>query len=161
MSVTLDQLPNGPAAMTADLRKDKVTLQYAGLTILTATLKLERNGVLMSLKEGGARILAVSKSDGWDQVTQTVRIGAVAMQPGDILRLKVLIPTAPAVDGATAPEALAIDPQSATVYCPARDFQITLGSSEPLEWTTEPKLCVEGAATEFLVTFKPRYSHFH
>ena len=147
--------------MTADLRKDKVTLQYAGLTILTATLKLERNGVLMSLKEGGARLLAVSKSDGWDQVTQAVRIGAVAMQPGDVLRLKALIPAAPAVDGATAPEAFTIDPESATVYCPSRDFQITLGSSEPLEWTTEPKLCVEGAATEFLVTFKPRYSHFH
>jgi hypothetical protein len=78
------EIPNGPATVT-DNKKDRFKLEYGGLVIFQATVKLLRDEAEITFKAAGARLFVVSKFDGWDVVTQTVRIAAVGSRPADRL----------------------------------------------------------------------------
>lgn len=158
--MTSTTLPNGPATLATDLRKDKFKLEYAGATILQGSLRLERDEAVLSLKEGGSRLLAISRSEGWDRVTQVIRITAVALRPSDRLLLKLTVPSSPPdPDGADAPKPLQCE--GASVTCPVRDFKISVEPESAIAWIAGEKATAEGSASEFTLTFRPLFSRFH
>jgi len=151
-----ETLPNGPATLTTDLRKDKIKLTYAGQTVLSATLRLCRGEDRMALREGGARLIAVSKYDGWDHVVQVVRVAAVAMQPGDRLHLKGTVTSA--YSPQPGEEAQPLSRTGSSVSCPTCDFVLSMGPSDALEWVEGIKTTFEGESEEFTITFRPHAS---
>lgn len=159
MPSTAETLPNGPATLTTDLRKDKIKLTYAGQTVLSATLRLCRGEDRIALREGGARLIAVSKYDGWDRVVQVVRVAAVAMQPGDRLHLKGTVTSACSPPpGEEADESPILSRAGSTVRCPLCDFILTLEPADALSWVDGVKTAFDGEAGEFTITFRPHVS---
>jgi len=191
MTLETDILPNGPARLVTDLRKDKFRLDYAGAAILQVTVRLRRGETLLSLRDGGARLIAISKSEGWDRVTQTVRASAVALSPGDTLLMKGTIcaadraGVAPVAVGEGALQALMR--RDAHVICPIRDFQIQFEPAIALTWLDATdderppaptvdgpealrngppagrprKLAFEATVDELIITFRPQFSRYH
>ncbi len=84
----LVELPNGPAKITTDNKKERFKLEYAGDPVFQGSVILIRDGERMSLKDAHCRLFTVSKSDGWDVVTQSIRVAAVGALPGDVIVMR-------------------------------------------------------------------------
>ncbi|MGO8669921.1 MAG: hypothetical protein ACLQVD_00900 [Capsulimonadaceae bacterium] len=81
-------LPNGPARVVTDSKKDWLKLEYGRASIFQGDVRLLREGVEMTLREASARLFVVSKFDGWSTVTQTIRVAAVGSRREDVLILR-------------------------------------------------------------------------
>ncbi|MGO8673573.1 MAG: hypothetical protein ACLQVD_19710 [Capsulimonadaceae bacterium] len=83
-----DALPNGPARVVIDNKKDRFKLEYGPDAIFQGVVRLIREGVEMSLRDASTRLIVVSKFEGWKTVTQTVRVAVIGAQPDDVVLLR-------------------------------------------------------------------------
>ena len=118
--------PNGPAKVSTDNKKERFKLDYGGETVFQAGVKLIRDEKISGLRDAAARLFVVSKSDGWDVVTQTVRIAAVGSLPGDILTIDGHCPV---IDDAVSTEIVGADAGSPCVYCASHDWLLSVDFS--------------------------------
>lgn len=163
------ELPNGPAKVTTDLKKDRFKIDYAGDAIFQATVRVRRNGEDLTLKDAGARLFVVSKSEGWDVVTQSVRVTAVATQEGDTLIIRGH--TIAGHEFGLVPAGQAnID--AAGVYCIRQDWLLSTLPEQTVEWfceevkprgaeNTVPRVAVTAEGGDFVLCFRPHYGKRH
>lgn len=163
------ELPNGPAKLTTDLKKDRFKLEYAGDNIFQATVRLVRDGAEIALKDAGVRLFVVSKSDGWNIVTQTVRIAVVASLPGDTIvvrgnttdvvsevELLTLAEGPVGVHGGRQDWLISVDPGPvATLSC----VDVPAKNGEPD--ATRPRAIVEASGVDVTLRFRPHYKARH
>lgn len=80
--------PTGPAQLVNQFNRSSFALKVGEDTIFSATVRVLREGMLLTFKEAGARLFTLSRSDGWNQVDQTVRVAGIGLLAGDTLHLK-------------------------------------------------------------------------
>jgi hypothetical protein len=160
------ELPNGPARVTTDFKKDRFKLEYAGDLIFQATVRLVRADAELGLKEAGVKLLVVSKFEGWGVVTQSIRVAVVAALPGDILRV-----TGHTIQANAQVEIMA-EPHSG-VYCRKQDWLLSIDLVATAEWSCEEvpvrgepdatllRAVLKAEAAEMMLRFRPHYRAKH
>lgn len=161
------ELPNGPARVVTDTRKDRFKLEYGGDAIFQATVKVARDDGELSFRDAGARLFVVSKFDGWDVVTQTIRVAAVGARPGDRIFLRG---HACHSGEGVAPEMSA---DSNGVYSPDQDWLLTIDDGPDASFAPEEiavkgdpqatvaRIAVTATGVEVGLRFLPYYRQRH
>lgn len=80
--------PNGPALVRKNAGREQVHVHYADLSLIKLKLKVLRSGETIGLGEAGARIITVSRSKGWDAVTQIIKVSAIGLIKNDQLDVR-------------------------------------------------------------------------
>jgi hypothetical protein len=160
--------PNGPAKVSTDNKKERFKLDYGGEIVFQAGVKLVRDDKSTSLRDASARLFVVSKFDGWDVVTQTIRIAAVGSLPGDIITIDGHCPI---VDDAVATEIACAD--SPCVYCATHDWLLSIDAGPKTTFAVEDvpvkgvpdataqRISVTAEGPEIILRFRPYYRQRH
>jgi len=162
--------PNGPAKVSTDNKKERFKLDYGGEIVFQAGVKLIRDDKSTSLRDAVARLFVVSKFDGWDVVTQTIRIAAVGSLPGDILTIDGHCPI---IDDTVVTEILCDEAQLPCVYCASHDWLLSIDPGPtttlavedvPVKGTadvTAQRVTVAATGPEIILRFRPYYRQRH
>lgn len=164
-----ERWPNGPARVTTDNKKERFKLDYAGDLVFQASVKLLREGEELSFKDAAARLFVLSKFDGWDIVTQTIRVAAVATRPDDRLVVRGQAPDS----GTSTTTEIAVVDGCDCIYCLSHDWLLSLDpgptstiaaedvpvKGDPESTTRRIVLVAEGP--EIMLRFRPYYRQRH
>jgi len=156
--------------VSTDNKKERFKLDYGGEIVFQAGVKLIRDEKSTGLRDAAARLFVVSKFDGWDVVTQTIRIAAVGSLPGDILTIDGHCPI---IDDAIATEIICEDGSDPCVYSASHDWLLSIdpGPTTALAVEDVPVKGVADVAAqrigvavqgpEIILRFRPYYRQRH
>jgi hypothetical protein len=164
------ELPNGPARVVTDNKKERFRLEYGGETVVQASVKVLRDEAEFSFRDAGVRLFVVSKFDGWDVVTQTIRVAAVGAKPGDRIAVR-----GHALDSGTGIATEIVNDQAGAscIYSPAQDWIVSVedGPSVALVCedvpvkgapeTTVQRISFTAEGPEVILRFRPYYRQRH
>jgi len=148
-----------------DNKKERFKLDYGGDIVFQAGVKLIRDDKELGVREAGARLFVVSKFDGWDVVTQTIRVTAVGVRPDDRILVKGFCP-----DTGTP---LVTEIVDEGVYCSSHDWMLSLdpGPTASLDTedvpvkgdpeTTVQRIVLTAEAPEIMLRFRPYFRQRH
>jgi hypothetical protein len=160
--------PNGPAHIVTDAKKDRFKIEYAGEPIFQASVRIVRDGNELALKAAAVRLFVVSKFDGWDVVTQSIRVAAIGATPGDTLAL-CGHSTLRAPDVTVA----ALDDGSTGLYREAQDWLLSVDAGPDVECAPEelsaaasadgraPRILLDVCGADVTLKFRPHYRARH
>ncbi|BDI32323.1 hypothetical protein CCAX7_43740 [Capsulimonas corticalis] len=163
---TTTEAPNGPVQLLTDAKKEKFRLDYNGASIFQGSVKVRRADTALSLKDANTRLFVLSKYDGWDIVTQTIRVGVIGATDGDIVLLKGVLPETfggmlcKAEHVALPPEPVEAD--ASAFYCIDHDWMLSVddGAEGSFLTATNGKTKMEFAG-EIVLRFRPWYRARH
>jgi hypothetical protein len=162
----INEAPNGPVQLLTDSKKEKFRLDYNGASIFQGSVKVRRADADLSLKDANTRLFVLSKYDGWDVVTQTIRVGVIGALDGDLILLKGVLPETlggmlcRSEEPATPPEP--VETEATAFYCIDHDWLLSVDEGAEGTFVTAPsgKTKMEFVG-DIVLRFRPWYGTRH